>query len=210
MDKDKIKEQRKELFDRLNNEMAEQYIPAIYRDKDETGIDDGILTAYFEELGINDEDAVGEFYFTPVLSEEDDVQFFTAVITLTEDVDESKLPVLYEGLSYLNFYLPLGAFSISDDHNCIIYKYPISLPIDIEGEDLYNIVEGVIATTLTTIDNNIDLVLGLSYGSRSIEDVKELIDGFKEIVPKALADDFNPFVDFNFEDEDDDTEEDDN
>lgn len=174
MDIEKIKKQREKLLQKANEELKDELIPSVIKDKEESGIEDGILAILFDELGSNSDEAFGEFFFSPVITDEDEVQYFNCVIVLTQDIDKDKLPLLYEAFAYINFYIPYGAFAIDADHESIVYRYTQALPIRMKDEDLYAQIQIAMGNAISMADSNINLVLSLEDGTMDLEDVRDV------------------------------------
>ena len=79
MEKEKIYAERKELMERLVDSFQDNLIPAMIREPEnpEDPEEPVVMSALFDEMG-RGEEAFGEFCFRPLISEKDEVQFFTA------------------------------------------------------------------------------------------------------------------------------------
>ncbi len=176
MDRNKIKQQREKLLKKACDELTEEMIPALFKDKEESGIEDGELAILFDELGSNNDEAFGEFFFNPIMSDEDAVQYYTCLIILTEEVDKDKLPLLYEALTFINYYLPFGCFAIDGDNESIVYKYVQALPINMKDDALYEQIQIAMGNAITIADSNINLVLSIEDGTMDMDDVKQIFD----------------------------------
>ncbi len=174
MDKEKIRQQREKLLQRANEELKDELIPSVLKDKEESGIEDGELAILFDELGLNDDEAFGAFVFSPVITDDDEVQYFNCVIVLTQDIDREKLPLLYEAFAYINFYIPYGSFAIDGDNESIVYRYTQALPIRMKDEDLYAQIQIAMGNAISMADSNINLVLSLEDGTMDLEDVRDI------------------------------------
>ena len=175
MDKNKIAQERKDLFNRISEEFARQYIAATYQDEEESGVADGVLSVYLEDVGMNYEDAFAQFYFSPIMTDEDAVQFFTAVVFLTEEINEEKAGELLEALTYINYYLPAGSFSMDEMHEQLIYKLAVPMPIELGGDALYEQVQCIMGNALTFSDKFMDYLLGILDGSRKAGDIMDIL-----------------------------------
>ncbi len=175
MDREKISKQRKEIFERINKELAGEYIAAVYQDKEVSGMEDGILNVYLDDVGGNFEDVIGQYFFTPITTDDDQIQIFNAVVFLTEDISEKKLPALYEAMSYINYYSLVGAFSIDEMHSQLAYKISIPMPIEMSDDALYDQVQAIMGNGMITVDKFADLLLGINNGTRNIKEFIEII-----------------------------------
>ena len=89
MDKTKISEQRHRLLESLKEELNAAEIAAELRDED--GFE--MVSAMLDEVGDTDSEMMGDFFFRPLLSEEDEMQYFAAVLTIPDQIGEDRLPV---------------------------------------------------------------------------------------------------------------------
>ncbi|MBQ4481649.1 MAG: hypothetical protein II966_00300 [Lachnospiraceae bacterium] len=92
--------------------------------KEELGAVD-ILRAEIAEFGTDLVSVLGEFFFLPF--EEDEVLYFTSVITLSGSITEDIVPDLAGAVARLNYILPCGCFAIGDNDKNLIYRF--SVPI---------------------------------------------------------------------------------
>lgn len=174
MDRSKLKLQREKLLKKANEELTGEMIPSMFKDKEESGIEDGELAILFDEMGLHEDEAFGEFFFSPIVTDEDEVQYFNCLIVLTEEIDKEKLPVLYEALAYINFYIPYGSFGIDADNESIVYRYTQALPIKMKDDDLYEQIQIAMGNAITMADSNINTILSLEDGTMDLEDVRDI------------------------------------
>ena len=129
MDIKKLEERRHELLNKLCQELNEAQIAAAVR-KDE-GVPE-MVSAILDEIGDPDAEleTLGDFYFRPVNSEDDTAQTFMCVITITDELPPERMSEFYEAMSYVNFNLPAGCFSVDKDHRffCYVLSSPQGYP----------------------------------------------------------------------------------
>ena len=101
---EKIEKMRHEVLEQISDDLNEALIAAAIRDSEDIEVEGApeILTVIFDELGVGNDDVVGEFFFYPMGSEDDKTGFFSCVLTIADDLDEANLPGLYEAISVLN------------------------------------------------------------------------------------------------------------
>lgn len=174
MDLNSLNKTRHDLLAEIENELQENLIAARLIEPGQEG-DPDILTVIFDELGSGEEEAFGEFCFLPTVSEEADIQYFSSIITLSDDVSPEYLTVLYEAMSYINFKLPCGSFQIDDSHTFLTYKLTAPLPIELSGEALKVQVDMLMGNTVAVTSGYFDLILSLSRGEASIDNVLEIL-----------------------------------
>ena len=168
---------RNELLDRMVDDFREVYIAAAVA---ENGDKDApkIVRAILDEIGIED-GAIGEFYFNPS-SDEDEIQIFNALLTMTEDIPEDNLPVLYETMSYINFVLPVGCFAYDKDHNFLIFKLSVSMPISFDKEVVYSLMDTAVGNASSIVDTYMDVLVNVANGKVSIDEVMGILGGRRE------------------------------
>ena len=172
MDKTKLMRERRELLDRIEQEFA------IAQMREPEGEDEPpILSVIFDGLGMEHEEAYGEFYFLNIPDEDTKVQHFAAAITIADEIEEERLGELFRAMSYVNFAVPCGAYSIDGDHRFLSYRLTVPLPIEMEGEDLYNEVNIVMANAVAVTDMHMDLLLKVLSGEEDANSIKEALNG---------------------------------
>ncbi|MCR5402481.1 MAG: hypothetical protein K6E91_01500, partial [Butyrivibrio sp.] len=134
MDINEIENRRHKILEALSNELNENSIAAVLR-KEEGAPE--MISAMLDELGDGDRGIIGDFYFRPLQTEDDPVQVFTAVFTIANDVPTDRLQALYEAISYVNFAVPAGCFSIDKDHRFFCYALNTLLPSDLEDAQVF-------------------------------------------------------------------------
>ena len=131
----------------------------------------------FDEIGLDEEGAAGEFYFLPLPETDDEVevQHFAAAITVLDDIDEKYLPALFEAMSYINFALPCGAYSIDKDKSFCAFRMTVPLKIDMPGDELYDEMNIVMGNAVTIVDVHMDILRKVGAGEMTAAEVKELL-----------------------------------
>ena len=174
MDIKEMESRRHELLEDLNKELNDSLIAAVVR-KDEGAPE--MVSAMLDELGDGDLDILGDFYFRPFQSEEDEAQSFMCVLTVTDELPPERLPVLYEVISYLNFTLPAGCFSIDKDHRFLCYTLNTLLPVELEDSLLFREMDLAVGNAMAISDTYIGLLEDVISGEIGVEDVVEFLGG---------------------------------
>ena len=174
MDKAGLLKIRHELLGRMTAEFQENLIPAQVNMAEDVP-DLEILTVLFDDIGRGDEETYGEFYFTPLQSEEDEVQYFTGMITLLDDLDEAYLPVLYEAMSYINFQIPVGTFMIDKTHRFLSFKVTAPMPVDEDDKVLFDQASAVASNAVLVADVYAGVLLDVASGAATIDNVVEIL-----------------------------------
>ena len=171
---DDLNKMRDELLDRMVEDFKDAYIAAAVAETE--GEDEPkIVRAILDEIG-DDEGVIGEYYFTPIESEEDEVQFFNALITISEDVPEDPA-ALFEAMSYINFTIPAGSFAIDKDHNFISYRLSIPMSIDLGREAVYDAMNIAAGNSAAIADSYAGVLLDVVNKKLSVEEVEDLLGG---------------------------------
>ena len=171
-DKDKIAKDRHEVLERMNEELATAEVPAeiLVSEAVENGPE--ILTVDLYQLGAASDEVLGEFYFTPLATENDKVGYFNCVITLSEELEQAYLGKLYEAVAVLDFHLMLGSFGVSADGAFLSYKLTVPYALDMDKDTLFETVNIATGNAIAVCDQWTDMMLRISEGKGDVEDVK--------------------------------------
>ena len=182
MEKEKIYAERKELMERLVDSFQDNLIPAMIREPEnpEDPEEPVVMSVLFDEMGRGEDEAFGEFCFRPLISEEDEVQFFTALITFSDTLEERFVPALFEAASYINFKIPGGSFMVDYTHTFLCFRLSVPMPIALSGDALFEEMNIAAANAVTIADAYYDLLLDVSRGEAAVEDVVEFLGGSVE------------------------------
>ena len=175
MNKAELMEMRHELLERMTEEFNEALIAAILKEGDENMPES--INAILDEVGDPDDEAYGEFFFKPLLSDEDEVQYFCAVITLWDELPEDRLPALYESLAYINFTVPSGCFSIDKDHKYLCYALGMPVSIDMEKEELFRQMDIVCGNAVAIVDDFMGIIGDVIRGDEGPDGIIQLLGG---------------------------------
>ena len=179
MDKEKILAERQELMNRLQDEFQNNLIPAMIQEKQNEEDEDEpvILNVLLDELGSGKEEAYMECCFRPLATEDDGVQYFTTVITFSDNLEKAYLPAVIESVSYINFEIPCGSFHVDKSHTFLCFRLTAPLPIALEGDALYEEMDIITGNAVAVADTYFDLLLDVSQGAATVEDVIEYLGG---------------------------------
>lgn len=168
------KEKQKYVLAVMEEILGEAQVRTLLRSAGEDGLPVDILTTLHTEFGQDSDEAMGEFYFAPNANGESQVQYFTSVITLSEEVNKEHLPELYEAISKLNFYLPVGSFAIDEEDSSLAYKHVVPIRVDCSQEELLQQVDILIAHALSISEEYIAILLHVSEGKATVQDIIDL------------------------------------
>ncbi|MCR5487786.1 MAG: hypothetical protein K6F35_09710 [Lachnospiraceae bacterium] len=172
MEIEKIKEERHALLERMRDSLQEELVAAEIVEPEKEN-EPEILTAVLSGIGEAGEmeGAYGEFFFVPVVSGEDAIQHFSAVITLLDDLDREKLPMLFEAMSYINFSQPCGSYCVDRDAAYLCYKMTVPLPSELSGDALFEEMNICMANAATAADLYADLLIRIASGEGSLDEI---------------------------------------
>ena len=176
MSKQKLMDERHEILKQVYEDLTDElYAATLDEKKSEDDVE--ILRVMFDDIGFDvEEGAIGEFLFMPLISEEDEVQYFTSVITIANVAVEENRPKLYEALSIINYVVPCGAFVYDRDNVLLAYKLTTPISMDLHGEDLSKQVNICMGNAVAITDKYCDLLLRINSGEIDIDHVIEQVN----------------------------------
>ena len=174
MNTKEIMEKRHALLESLNEEMKAAEIAAVIRQ--EEGAPE-MLSAMLDELGDGDTEIVGDFFFRPLETEDDEVQYFSVVITITDEIPGERLTALYEAISYVNFSLPAGCFSIDREHRFFCFVLSVPLPIGMEDGALREEMGLASANAIAIADAYLGILTDVLSGRAGVDGVVQFLGG---------------------------------
>lgn len=174
MDIEKTMRERHELLERLRDSLQEELIICEILEAENEN-EPEVLRVLFDELGQDNEEGVlGEFFFFPPGSDEDEVQHFSAVIAVADEIDKSKLPQLFEAMSYINFRIPCGSFCVDEEGEVLVYRLTTPFSAQMKGDDIYGQMNICMTNALICTDMYMDILLQILEGSETA-DLKTLL-----------------------------------
>lgn len=166
-------EMRNELLDRLVEEFHEAYIAAAVAEIDDPEAPK-IVRALLHEVGDSD-GVMGEYFFTPMSSEEDPIQVFNAILTLSEDIPEDNLPALFEAMSYINYHIPVGAFSLNMEHTFFCFKMSVTIPMGYDKDVIYGLMSAAAGNSASIVDLYMQPLMDVANDKISVKEIKEIV-----------------------------------
>ena len=170
MKKEDIINQRHKVLEKIQDDMNEHLIAAqlVSPETEETP---EVLNVVLDGIGFEGEEAIGEFCFIPMASDEAEVQYFTSVISIADEIEDDTLSALFEAMSYINFSVTCGSFSIDMNHSFLVYKLTVPMPVDISDETLYDQVNLYMGTATAMADQYMDLLLRMIEKELTLDDI---------------------------------------
>lgn len=154
---------------RLVEYYENQNIPAVI--KGDEGEVETMYLALFD-MGLDEEETLGECAFLPML-EDDTVQNFACMITITEDLSKDNLGTLFAAISQLNYYLAYGSFGTLPSDGRLVYKFTVPMDINLDENQLYNQTLLVTETAITMVNTYVDIIMNIANGKATIADLAD-------------------------------------
>ena len=173
--KEKNKE-RRELLERMKESLQDDLIACEVAESEQEGMPP-VLNVILDTLAKDDaeEGAIGEFYFDPIASEEDEIQHFSSVITLMDDLPKGHLPELFEAITYMNFVLPCGRYCIDKDCTFLAYRLTVPFSIELSGDALFEQMNICMANAVAAADIYMEPLVQLAAGEVTLDEAKEYV-----------------------------------
>ena len=146
-----MNEEKRKLLNKLVEELqqAEDIERASLFTAVELETQTDVVRCLVTETGADLLDLLAECFFLPLADGEEDVQYFTIMVTLIQQMKDDIRP-LAEAVSRLNTYLPAGCFAI-DEENGMLFKYAVPM-LKASSED------DKLSTMLTAFDTAIGIL----------------------------------------------------
>ena len=168
--------ERRELLERMKESLQDELVACELAEPEEEGFP-VVLNVILDALARDDaeEGAYGEFYFDPISSEEDEIQHFSCVITLMDDLPKDHLPELFEAMTYINFGLPCGRYCVDKDQTFLAYRLTVPLPMELSGDQLFDQMNICMANAVAAADIFLEPLVQLAGGEITLDEMKEYI-----------------------------------
>ena len=178
MNIDEKKQERRELLERMKESMQEELIACEVAEPEQEGLPP-VLNVILDALAKDDaeEGAFGEFYFDPIVSEEDEIQHFSGVITLMDDLPKEHLAELFEAIAYINFILPCGRYCIDKGQSFLAYRLTVPFSVELSGDALFDQMNICMANAVASADLFLEPLVQLAEGEITLDEVKDMIEG---------------------------------
>ncbi len=164
---------RYEVLEKIRQDIDTLGEAAILRTPME-GVPTHMLNVLHTMLGHRGEEVMGEYYFLP-LEGENKYHLFSSVLTLTEEMPDSRYDVLGQAANALNFFLPVGSLVFSRSDEIMAYKYTSLIPVTATVEEALGIIDGHIGLATHIVDRYVDPLIDLMQEEISLEDFLDLL-----------------------------------
>lgn len=157
MDLEKKYQERRTLLEKMRDSLQEELIACDIIEPEEY-VELGarsekippMLRVILDSFG--EDGVIGDFFFQPFVTDEDAVQFFSAVLTLADEIEKERLPELYKKISDANFQLPCGAYCIDEKGGFLVFKLTVPLSVNISDEALLEQMNIVASNAIMSAD----------------------------------------------------------
>ena len=168
----KLHAQRREILTEIEEEFIGELIPAKLVTDEELQID--TLTVLLEEFVMEGLESAGKFFFIPT-GKEDDIQIFSNVITIMEELSDENLPELMSALAMVNGYTPVGCFTLDAVDRTLVYRHNYELPLELDNDTLKSFVDLSMSAALRTVEKMGYLLVQVNEGERKAMDVLDVL-----------------------------------
>ena len=172
-----MSEIRKKLLTAFTKEIgeSEDIRDASVFTAEELGIEADVVRCAITELGLELIDVLGEFFFYPY--EDEEVLYFSSVITIADEYDENAMSDLEAAVSRINAFLPCGAFTTGAEGKNLIYKYTIPVMADMKEKDQLRSMLTAANAAITTADTYMGYLVLVIGGDVTPEEMMEAVLG---------------------------------
>ena len=173
MNRTKLQNQRHEIMEALEQEFVDELVPAKLAMDEELQTE--VLALVMEELAEDGLTSTGEFFFKPVLADDEDIQLFCNIITILEEPDEQNLGELYSAIIALNALIPVGCFAINLETGALIYRHNYEMPLSLDTESLRASVDLCMSAAFATVQQFSYLLIEVNEGARKAQSVIDVL-----------------------------------
>ncbi|MBE5913403.1 MAG: hypothetical protein E7274_05035 [Pseudobutyrivibrio ruminis] len=164
---EKTKRER-QLLKLLLADMEEAHMEPEYFENAVPQSNTDMIRTFHPYYGEVEEGIIGEYYFMPSGASKD-MYYFTAVMTLANDIDPKYIPVVTEAISKLNFYMPVGSFVLNKTGDILAFKVSEILSNDIDIESSVKLMNLASSHAIQLPERYVQVLLQLADGSLSLE-----------------------------------------
>ncbi len=134
-----------------------------------------VLTVELLRFGEHLDRCLGEYFFRSVPGDLDGAQYFTALITLKNDISVENVPQLAYALGILNFYVETGCFALNKPADLLVFKSTRKFPGDTPAETVVRDCVLLIEEAYEIASKYCTPVFALAEGSMELMEFMEMI-----------------------------------
>ena len=166
-----LEDRRREVLEYLEKKFTDIEVPAKLSPKDENGVE--VLGMILQDAAAKDKEALGEFFFMPV-QEEDEIQFFVNLLTLTEELSVDHIGDLSTVVAAINTYISCGAFAIDYAVKSLIYKCSYEMSVDADTDEMKDNADISMGMAFQTVDQYGSILLEVNEGKKTAKEVMNI------------------------------------
>lgn len=166
MDVNELNSIRHNVLVRTKEDFVSEMIPCELLGQDEHEVE--VLSVLFQDFALDGYDATGEYFFMPS-QEDDEIQYFVNLVTLTEELNKDNLNELFAAVASINTYVLTGAFAIDAGAGTLIYKHTYEIPIEADEEALQLSVDMSMGTAMQMVSDYGYLLMEINEWKRNAQ-----------------------------------------
>ena len=166
----KILEQRMKILKGFEEDLKDELIPALLVEPEAGDETFPLLNILLEDFILEGQTGRGEFFFLP--SEEgDEIQIFTNIITVTENISNANIDELCKAVAGINLFVETGGFAIDYIEGRLIYKHGYEMTMPLDDAALKDMVDLTVGSSLQVAEEYGRYLLEVNEGTRDAMDV---------------------------------------
>ena len=172
-----MKEKKRNLLKMLAEELllSEDIDRAEFFTAEELEAPVDITRAVVTDLGAELISVLAEFYFMPF--ENEDMLYFSNVITITDDIRDDEKADLALAVAGLNYHLPCGCFALNDTADMLVYRYTVPILADQDEAAIKKIMLTSVDAAINTADSFESYLMLVLEGNMTPEEMIKMIKG---------------------------------
>ncbi len=143
---------KRELLDKLVEELKESEdigeVSLFTAEELDSPVD--VVRALLIDMGSELLNMLGEYFFLPY--EEEEVLYFTSVITITDEIEPDEIVTVSEAIARINYVLPCGCFALGDEGRNLVYRYTAPILADLDADKQMAMMLTAVDAGMMTVD----------------------------------------------------------
>ncbi len=168
MDLNKLYKERHDILSVMEQDFTKEFVPAKLSERDDYGVE--VLAVILDEVAADGLTSTGEFFFLPS-KEDEDIQFFVNLITISEELPKETLGELCTAVAAINTYVTTGTFAIDLGAGSLIYKHVYEMPVDLDKDSVADFSDMSMGTAIQMVQQFAYYLIEVKEGTRTAENV---------------------------------------
>ena len=169
MKSEKLLKDRESVLKAIEGEFNAELFPAVLTEEGGAKV----LSIIMKDLAQDGEDARGEFFFMPG-SDDDEMQFFVNLVTISSDLVAENLAELMGAVSIINTFIIAGCFAIDPAGGSLIYRHPTEMTLDVDKDAMKERIDLSMGTAIQVVSQYAYVLLEVNEGKRKAETIPSL------------------------------------